>query len=159
MLNVGSTAGSSGDGDSSQGSLSDAIVISDGGYLADESEAELQRLAGAQAALVAQNQAEEQKFKAARRQRAAVRLRPPKSWDETDEVIPRMQIAGNHAVSCSHHPAYTMSYSMYASHLICSCTAHTVDSQRPALEANSAPQILSMQPELVSVFMTCMSRL
>jgi Tfp pilus assembly protein PilE len=81
-------------------------VISDGGftdYLSDESEAELQRQAEAKAALVAQNQAEEQEFKAARQQLAAVGLRPPKSWDETNEVIPRMQ----NAVGYSHHPAYT----------------------------------------------------
>ncbi|KAG2146710.1 hypothetical protein DEU56DRAFT_853001 [Suillus clintonianus] len=106
-LKVGSTAGSSSDSGSSQGSLSDTTVISDGGftdYLSDESEAELQRQAEAKAALVAQNQAEEQEFKAARQQLAGVGLRPPKSWDDTNDAIPR--IAGNHAVSYAHHPAY-----------------------------------------------------
>jgi len=109
-LKVGSTAESSSDSGGSQGSLSDATVISDGGftdYLSDESEAELQRQAEAKAALVAQNQAEEQEFKAARQQLAGVGLRPPKSWDDTNETIPRMQSAGNHAVSYAHHTAYT----------------------------------------------------
>ncbi|KAG1874555.1 hypothetical protein DFJ58DRAFT_757637 [Suillus subalutaceus] len=109
-LKVGSTAGNSSDSGSSQGSVSDATVISDGGftdYLSDESEAELQRQAEAKAALVAQNQAEEQEFKAARQQLAGVGLRPPKSWDDTNDAIPRtMQNAGNHAVGYAHHPAY-----------------------------------------------------
>ncbi|KAG0709514.1 hypothetical protein DFH29DRAFT_884503 [Suillus ampliporus] len=111
ILKVGSTAESSSDSGSSQGSLSDATVISDGGftdYLSDESEAELQRQAEAKAALVAQNQAEEQEFKAARQQLAGVGLRPPKSWDDTNDAIPRaMQSAGNHPASYAHHPAYT----------------------------------------------------
>ena len=47
----------------------------------DESEAELQRQAEVKAAIVAQNQAEEQEFKAARQQLAYVDLRPPKSWN------------------------------------------------------------------------------
>lgn len=109
-LKVGSTAESSSDSGSSQGSMSDATVISDGGftdYLSDESEAELQRQAEAKAALVAQNQAEEQEFKAARQQLAAVGLRPPKSWDDTNEAIPRIQSAGTHAVGYVHHSAYT----------------------------------------------------
>jgi len=109
-LKVGSTAESSSDSGSSQGSMSDATVISDGGftdYLSDESEAELQRQAEAKAALVAQNQAEEQEFKAARQQLAAVGLRPPKSWDDTNEAVPRMQSAGAHAVGYAHHSAYT----------------------------------------------------
>jgi len=109
-LKVGNTTESSSDSGSSQGSVSDATVISDGGftdYLSDESEAELQRQAEAKAALVAQNQAEEQEFKAARQQLAAVGLRPPKSWDDTNEAIPRMQSTGNHAVGYAHHSTYT----------------------------------------------------
>lgn len=109
-LKVGNTAGNSSDSGSSQGSVSDATVISDGGftdYLSDESEAELQRQAEAKAALVAQNQAEEQEFKAARQQLAGVGLRPPKSWDDTNDAIPRtMQNAGNHSVGYAHHPVY-----------------------------------------------------
>ncbi|KAJ4467560.1 hypothetical protein J3R30DRAFT_3387825 [Lentinula aciculospora] len=68
-------------------SLSDSTVTSDGGftdYLSDESEAELQRQAEARAALLAQNQAEELEFKAARQQLAHVDLRPPKSWNPTN---------------------------------------------------------------------------
>lgn len=68
-------------------SMSDSTVTSDGGftdYLSDESEAELQRQAEAKAALVAQNQAEELEFKAARQQLAHVDLRPPKSWNPTN---------------------------------------------------------------------------
>ncbi|KAJ3920800.1 hypothetical protein F5877DRAFT_37380, partial [Lentinula edodes] len=68
-------------------SLSDSTVTSDGGftdYLSDESEAELQRQAEAKAALLAQNQAEELEFKAARQQLAHVDLRPPKSWNPTN---------------------------------------------------------------------------
>lgn len=67
--------------------MSDCTVTSDGGftdYLSDESEAELQRQAEARAALVAQNQAEELEFKAARQQLAHVDLRPPKSWNATN---------------------------------------------------------------------------
>ncbi|KAK0486937.1 hypothetical protein EDD18DRAFT_1192473 [Armillaria luteobubalina] len=76
-------------GSGSSGSLSDSTVTSDGGftdYLSDESEAELQRQAEARAALVAQNQAEELEFKAARLQLTHVDLRPPKSWDATNPV-------------------------------------------------------------------------
>ncbi|KAF8558860.1 hypothetical protein OG21DRAFT_1503821 [Imleria badia] len=90
-LDVSSSSESSSDSGSSRGSLSDATVISDGAftdYLSDESEAELQRQAEAKAALVAQNQAEELEFKAARQQLAAVGLRPPKTWDDTNETIP-----------------------------------------------------------------------
>jgi hypothetical protein len=68
-------------------SMSDSTVTSDGGftdYLSDESEAELQRQAEARAALLAQNQAEELEFKAARQQLAHVDLRPPKSWNPTN---------------------------------------------------------------------------
>jgi hypothetical protein len=64
--------------------MTDSTVTSDGGftdYLSDESEAELQRQAEVKAAIVAQNQAEEQEFKAARQQLAHVDLRPPKSWN------------------------------------------------------------------------------
>lgn len=66
--------------------MSDSTVTSDGGftdYLSDESEAELQRQAEVKAAIFAQNQAEEQEFKAARQQLAHVDLRPPKSWNPT----------------------------------------------------------------------------
>lgn len=83
--NVSNTSGSS--GSDSLGSLTDGTVTSDGGftdYLSDESEAELQRQAEARAALVAQNQAEELEFKAARQQLAHVDLRPPKSWNPTN---------------------------------------------------------------------------
>ncbi|KAJ6629105.1 hypothetical protein B0H10DRAFT_1626454, partial [Mycena sp. CBHHK59/15] len=60
-----------------------STITSDGGftdYLSDESEAELQRQAEAKAALVAQNEAEELEFRAARQALATVGLRPPKSW-------------------------------------------------------------------------------
>lgn len=66
--------------------MTDSTVTSDGGftdYLSDESEAELQRQAEIKAAIVAQNQAEEQEFKAARQQLADVDLRPPKTWSNT----------------------------------------------------------------------------
>ncbi|KAJ3999495.1 hypothetical protein F5050DRAFT_1686965 [Lentinula boryana] len=71
----------------SSDSLSDSTVTSDGGftdYLSDESEAELQRQAEARAALLAQSQAEELEFKAARQQLAHVDLRPPKTWNPTN---------------------------------------------------------------------------
>ncbi|KAJ3758510.1 hypothetical protein EV360DRAFT_43770, partial [Lentinula raphanica] len=71
----------------SSDSLSDNTVTSDGGftdYLSDESEAELQRQAEAKAALLAQMQAEELEFKAARQQLAHVDLRPPKTWNPTN---------------------------------------------------------------------------
>ncbi|KAJ3937330.1 MAG: hypothetical protein NXY57DRAFT_634376 [Lentinula lateritia] len=80
-----SSVASGGSGESD--SLSDSTVTSDGGftdYLSDESEAELQRQAEAKAALLAQNQAEELEFKAARQQLAHVDLRPPKSWNPTN---------------------------------------------------------------------------
>lgn len=105
-LDVSSSSGSSSDSGSSRGSLSDATVISDGAftdYLSDESDAELQRQAEAKAALVAQNQAEELEFKAARQQLAGVGLRPPKAWDDTNESVPR---ATAHASAYAHHPAY-----------------------------------------------------
>ncbi|KAF7983890.1 hypothetical protein HWV62_18246 [Athelia sp. TMB] len=87
-VNISSASSSSGssDGGSSRGSMSDSTVTSDGGftdYLSDESEAELQRQAEVKAAIFAQNQAEEQEFKAARQQLAHVDLRPPKSWNPT----------------------------------------------------------------------------
>ncbi|KAF8665812.1 hypothetical protein AX16_000255 [Volvariella volvacea WC 439] len=71
----------------SEGGLSDSTVTSDGAftdYLSEESEAELQRQAEAKAALVAQNQAEEMEFKAARQQLAHIDLRPPKAWNSTN---------------------------------------------------------------------------
>jgi hypothetical protein len=73
--------------------MTDSTVTSDGGftdYLSDESEAELQRQAEIKAAIVAQNQAEEQEFKAARQQLADVGLRPPPSWSTTTGN-PRLQ--------------------------------------------------------------------
>jgi hypothetical protein len=81
------SSASSSSGSSDLGSMTDSTVTSDGGftdYLSDESEAELQRQAEARAALLAQNQAEEQEFKAARQQLAHVDLRPPKSWNPTN---------------------------------------------------------------------------
>jgi len=82
-----SSASSSSGSSDGLGSMTDSTVTSDGGftdYLSDESEAELQRQAEARAALFAQNQAEEQEFKAARQQLAHVDLRPPKSWNPTN---------------------------------------------------------------------------
>ncbi|GBE79746.1 hypothetical protein BKA93DRAFT_758522 [Sparassis latifolia] len=79
---------------SSSGSNSETTVISDGGftdYLSDESEAELQRQAEAKAAILAQNQLEEQEFKAARQQLASVDLHPPKSWIGNVNSTPRSQ--------------------------------------------------------------------
>ncbi|KAF9006486.1 hypothetical protein BDQ17DRAFT_1351826 [Cyathus striatus] len=82
-----SSASSSSGSSDGLGSLSDSTVTSDGGftdYLSDESEAELQRQAEAKAALLAQNQAEEMEFKAARQQLAHIDLRPPKTWNPTN---------------------------------------------------------------------------
>jgi hypothetical protein len=82
-----SSASSSSGSSDGLGSMTDSTVTSDGGftdYLSDESEAELQRQAEARAALLAQNHAEEQEFKAARQQLAHVDLRPPKSWNPTN---------------------------------------------------------------------------
>jgi len=84
-----SSASSSSGSSDGLGSMTDSTVTSDGGftdYLSDESEAELQRQAEARAAVVAQNQAEELEFKAARQQLAHVDLRPPKSWNPTNIV-------------------------------------------------------------------------
>ncbi|KAF8426519.1 hypothetical protein L210DRAFT_3566136 [Boletus edulis BED1] len=95
-LDVSSSSEGSSDSGSSRGSLSDATVTSDGAftdYLSDESEAELQRQAEAKAAL----------FKAARQQLAGVGLRPPKTWDDTNETVPR---ATSHASVYTHHSAY-----------------------------------------------------
>ncbi|KAJ7667908.1 hypothetical protein DFH06DRAFT_1183886 [Mycena polygramma] len=78
---------SSSSGSDSLGSMTESTVTSDGGftdYLSDESEAELQRQAEAKAALVAQNEAEELEFRAARQALANIGLRPPKSWAATD---------------------------------------------------------------------------
>ncbi|KAI0720235.1 hypothetical protein C8T65DRAFT_633889 [Cerioporus squamosus] len=83
---------------SSSGSSSETTVISDGGftdYLSDESEAELQRQAEAKAAILAQNQMEEQEFKLARQQLAHVDLRPPKSWRGEVQSTPRSQVQTN----------------------------------------------------------------
>ncbi|TFY72759.1 hypothetical protein EVG20_g269 [Dentipellis fragilis] len=87
-MSVSGSSNSSGSGDSHSDAQSyvgsDGTVTSDGGftdYLSDESEAELQRQAELKAALLAQNQMEEQEFKAARQQLANVDLRPPKSWN------------------------------------------------------------------------------
>jgi hypothetical protein len=80
---ISSASSSSGSSDS-LGSLTDSTITTDGGftdYLSEESEEELQRQAEAKAILVAQTQAEEQEFKAARQQLANVDLRPPKSWN------------------------------------------------------------------------------
>ncbi|KAJ7283767.1 hypothetical protein C8J57DRAFT_744625 [Mycena rebaudengoi] len=77
------SSASSSSGSDSLGSLTESTITSDGGftdYLSDESEAELQRQAEAKAALVAQNEAEEQEFRAARQALAHIGLRPPKSW-------------------------------------------------------------------------------
>lgn len=89
---ISSASSSSGSSDG-PGSMTDGTVTSDGGftdYLSDESEAELQRQAEAKAALVAQNQAEEQEFKAARQQLAHVDLRPPKSWNPGNTIASRL---------------------------------------------------------------------
>ena len=113
-LDVSSSSGSSSDSGSSRGSLSDATVISDGAftdYLSDESDAELQRQAEAKAALVAQNQAEELEFKAARQQLAGVGLRPPKAWDDTNESVPR---ATSHASAYTHHAYHASPYTAAA---------------------------------------------
>ncbi|KAF8121548.1 hypothetical protein EV363DRAFT_1363756 [Boletus edulis] len=47
--------------------------------------------------------AEELEFKAARQQLAGVGLRPPKTWDDTNETVPR---ATSHASVYTHHSAY-----------------------------------------------------
>ncbi|KAG6809285.1 hypothetical protein H0H92_000818 [Tricholoma furcatifolium] len=81
------SSASSSSGSDGTGSMTDSTVTSDGGftdYLSDESEAELQRQAEARAALLAQSQAEELEFKAARLQLAHIDLRPPKSWNPTN---------------------------------------------------------------------------
>ncbi|KAJ7129803.1 hypothetical protein C8R44DRAFT_777731 [Mycena epipterygia] len=89
-----STSGSS--GSDSLGSMTESTVTSDGGftdYLSDESEAELQRQAEAKAALVAQNEAEELEFRAARQALANIGLRPPKSWAATETERSTARIA------------------------------------------------------------------
>lgn len=96
--NISSASSSSG------GSSTDGTVTSDGGftdYLSDESEAELQRQAEARAALLAQNQAEEHEFRAARQALAHVDLRPPKSWNPTNltntsSTRPTVLASGSH---------------------------------------------------------------
>lgn len=92
-ISSSASSSSSGSGGSSRGSMTDSTVTSDGGftdYLSDESEAELQRQAEVKAAIFAQNQAEEQEFKAARQQLAHVDLRPPKSWNPSSGGSVRM---------------------------------------------------------------------
>jgi len=92
--NISSASSSGSDGGSSRGSMTDSTVTSDGGftdYLSDESEAELQRQAEIKAAILAQNHAEEQEFKAARQQLADIDLRPPKSWNSAPGN-PRLQM-------------------------------------------------------------------
>jgi len=82
----GSNSGSS-DSIGGGGSSSDNTI--DGGftdYLSDESEAELQRLAEAKAALEARLAQEEMEFKSVRQQFAHVDLRPPKTWNPTTIV-------------------------------------------------------------------------
>jgi hypothetical protein len=70
---------------SSGGSLSDNTITSEGftDYLSDESDAEIQRQAERQAALVAQNHAEEAEFDLARKRLQKVNLRPPATWNST----------------------------------------------------------------------------
>ncbi|KAG6885204.1 hypothetical protein C0993_004886 [Termitomyces sp. T159_Od127] len=83
----GISSASSSSGSDGTGSMTDSTITSDGGftdYLSDESEAELQRQAEARAALLAQYQAEELEFKAARLQLAHIDLRPPKTWNPTN---------------------------------------------------------------------------
>ncbi|KAG6902299.1 hypothetical protein C0995_001909 [Termitomyces sp. Mi166 len=83
----GVSSASSSSGSDGTGSMTDSTITSDGGftdYLSDESEAELQRQAEARAALLAQYQAEELEFKAARQQLAHIDLQPPKSWNPTN---------------------------------------------------------------------------
>ncbi|KAJ7699960.1 hypothetical protein B0H17DRAFT_1047930 [Mycena rosella] len=93
-VETSSASGSS--GSDSIGSLTESTVTSDGGftdYLSDESEAELQRQAEAKAALVAQNEAEELEFRAARQALANIGLRPPKSWVATESERSTARIA------------------------------------------------------------------
>ncbi|THV08670.1 hypothetical protein K435DRAFT_772107 [Dendrothele bispora CBS 962.96] len=85
--NTSSAASNTGSDSRSSSDYSDSTITSDGGftdYLSDESEAELQRQAEAKAALIAQMQAEESEFKAARQQLTHVDLRPPKLWTPTN---------------------------------------------------------------------------
>ncbi|KAK7030248.1 SCF ubiquitin ligase complex subunit cdc4 [Paramarasmius palmivorus] len=76
--NRSGASSSSGSDDSSSDSIFDSVTTSDG--LSDESVAELERQKEARAALLAQNQAEEMEFRAAKQQFAHIDLRPPKSW-------------------------------------------------------------------------------
>lgn len=88
-MNISSASSSS-----SGSTSSETTIISEGGftdYLSDESEAELQRQAEVKAALLAQSQAEELEFRVARQQLATVDLRPPKSWNSTNNATPRSQ--------------------------------------------------------------------
>ncbi|KAF9263521.1 hypothetical protein L218DRAFT_959066 [Marasmius fiardii PR-910] len=99
--NMSSGSSNNGSDDRSSDSMSDSTITSDGGftdYLSDESEAELQRQAEARAALLAQNQAEEMEFKAARQRLAHIDLNPPKSWNPTNITnntnVPRLAPTG-----------------------------------------------------------------
>ncbi|KAJ7068159.1 hypothetical protein C8F01DRAFT_1117063 [Mycena amicta] len=77
------TSSTSSSGSDSIGSFSESTITSDGGftdYLSSESEEELQRQAEAKAALVVQNEAEENEFRTARHLLASVGTRPPRSW-------------------------------------------------------------------------------
>lgn len=81
----GPTSASSSSDSGSNGS--DSTITSDGGftdYLSDESEQELQRQAEARAALIAQSQAEELEFKAARQRLVGIDLRPDEHWKGTN---------------------------------------------------------------------------
>ncbi|OBZ76912.1 hypothetical protein A0H81_03992 [Grifola frondosa] len=100
----------------SSGSSSETTVISDGGftdYLSDESEAELQRQAEVKAAILAQNQLEEQEFKAARQQLAHVDLRPPKSWTgNVGSSTPRSQVQPGQTTGYSQAASFTRTPSL-----------------------------------------------
>ncbi|KAF7301371.1 WD-REPEATS-REGION domain-containing protein [Mycena indigotica] len=78
-----SSTSSSGSDSISSGSYTESTVTSDGGftdYLSSESEEELQRQAEAKAAVVVQNEAEENEFRMARQMLANITTRPPRSW-------------------------------------------------------------------------------
>ncbi|TFY59792.1 hypothetical protein EVJ58_g5559 [Rhodofomes roseus] len=97
---------------SSGSTSSETTIISDGGftdYLSDESEAELQRQAEVRAALFAQNQAEELEFRVARQQLATVDLRPPKSWNGTNNATPRSQTSSARPPTYRQTSDYNMS--------------------------------------------------
>ncbi|KAH9938552.1 uncharacterized protein B0H18DRAFT_967759 [Fomitopsis serialis] len=106
-LNISSASSSS-----SGSTTSETTIISDGGftdYLSDESEAELQRQAEVKAALLAQSQAEEAEFRVARQQLATVDLRPPKSWNGTNNATPRSQTSATRPPTYRQTSDYNMS--------------------------------------------------